>query len=108
MSEMSECIIRGQIYSTGYDSISPLGPNPEALKVGHLILLNQNFTLRMPLVIQTSTTTTNMSSTANMLLNELHALQEWQKKEDKELQQCMEDVRTQLSESKYTQWHVAS
>ena len=40
-----------------YDSISPLGLNPEALKVGHLILLNQNFTLRMPLVVQTSTTT---------------------------------------------------
>ena len=57
----------------------------------------------MPLVIQTSTTTMNMSSTANMSLNELCVLQEQQKKEDKDLQQRMEDVRTQLSESEYTQ-----
>ena len=49
---MSEHVIGGQICSTGYDSISPLGPNPEAIKVGHLILLNQNLTLRMPLVVQ--------------------------------------------------------
>ena len=94
---MSERIVGGQIYSTGYDSISPLGPNPEALKGGHLILLNQNFTLRMPLVIQTSTTTMNMS-TANMSLSELCMLQEQWKKEDEELQQCMEEVERRHEE----------
>ena len=79
----------------GYDSISPLGPNPEALKVGHLILLNQKLNPENATSRSTNTTTTKMSSTANMSLSELHALQERRKREDEELQQHMEEAEEQ-------------
>ena len=39
-----------------------------------------------------------MSTTANMTLSELHALQEWWKKEDEELQWWMEEAEEQKVE----------
>ena len=82
----------------GYDSISPLGPNPEALKVGHLILLNQKLNPENATSRPTNTTTTKMSSTTNMSLSELRVLQERRKREDEELQQCMEEAEEQEAE----------
>ena len=79
----------------GYDSISPLGPNPEALKVGHLILLNQKLNPENATSRPTNTTTMKMSSTANMLLSELRTLQERRKREDEELQWRMEEAEEQ-------------
>ena len=49
----------------------------------------------MPFSYSTNTTTTKMSTTANMTLSELRALQERWKKEDEELQWRMEEAEEQ-------------